>query len=345
MDETPDEAQLVFNLVWTEGAFDYLRLFTSSLLAQTRARFRFVANACAAHEIEAMARWADAHPDRIVEVMVVSEGRTLRHGDALDAVHKSRDDGPWFSLIDPDILARGPFAADFLDVLGTHDVVTSGKELWSSSNVLPDGHLGVNGEYFFRADGYAFGSPHFAIYNAGALRETAERWGVRFGEGGSGLGDEAKARLEAAGLVYWMYDTGKLVNIFMQEDGHSLCHQEHDSLVHIGGLLHFLWAPRVTDDAGTVDVDWASWKDMSARHQVARYSAQVLQALAAGQEAPEFPTGIDDDLAPRLGAAREEITAAVGSYGDEWRLTVGRRDLDQGAASSYLAFKPGSKDR
>ena len=150
--------------------------------------------------------------------------------------------------------------------------MTSGKELWSDSNVLPEGHIGLNGEYFFRADGYVFGSPHFAIYDRQGLDATLERWGIGFASGSADLPPDGQALLEAKGLAYWMFDTAKLVNIMLQEDGHPLVHQEHDALVHVGGLLHYLWAPRVADADGEIDVDWARWANQGPRHQVARYA-------------------------------------------------------------------------
>ncbi len=268
----PGHERFVFNLVWTEGAFEYLGLFTVSLLAHSGARFRFVANGCRPDEVESMERFAARHAGRITDVLVVATGQTLRHGDALDETRDQRDDGTCFCFIDPDILATGAFLDDFEGALDSCAAVTSGRELWSDHNVVPEAHPGLNGEYFFRSDGYVYGSPHFAMYDAAALDETVERWGVGFGNGGQ-INDALRERLRAAGHGYLLYDTAKLVNILLQEDGHRLHHMEHDHLLHIGGLLHYLWAPRVEADGGEIQVDWASWGDMTARHEVARYTA------------------------------------------------------------------------
>ena len=138
-------------------------------------------------------------------------------------MRRLRDDGDHFCLIDPDILATGPFVEDFLALLPAGGAVTSGKELWSDSNVLPEGHIGLNGEYFFRADGYVFGSPHFAIYDRQGLDATLERWGIGFASGSADLPAEGQALLEAKGLAYWMFDTAKLVNIMLQEEGTPSC--------------------------------------------------------------------------------------------------------------------------
>ena len=216
--------------------------------------------------------------------------------------------------------------------------MTSGKELWSDSSVLPEGHIGLNGEYFFRGDGYVFGSPHFAIYDRQGLDATLERWGIGFASGSADLPPDGQALLEEHGLAYWMFDTAKLVNIMLQEDGHPLVHQEHDALVHVGGLLHYLWAPRVTEADGEVDVDWARWANQGPRHQVARYAAQVLHALVDGQPAPPVPATASPELIGRLEQARDALVRTADVHGEGWAGRTPRRDLDQGVASSRFVL-------
>jgi len=332
-----DEKRFVFNLVWTEGAFEYLGLFTMSLLANSGARFRFVSNGCELGEIESMESFATHHAGRITDVIVVATGETLRHGDALDEVRERRDDGSHFCFVDPDILATDPFVGDFARALETHQAVTSGRELWADDNVVPHGHLGLNGEYFFRSDGYIYGSPHFAMYDTAALDAVTTRWDVGFGSGG---GDEVmRRRLRDAGHDYLFFDTGKVVNILLQEQGHRLHHMEHDHLVHVGGLLHYLWAPRVEGDDGELEVDWATWGESTARHAVARYTAHTLRNLLNGLPAPDPP---DDGsaLGMKLSTARDTVTAVVETHGENWLEIIGRRPGPERAArSSYHALK------
>src|SRR5205085_1545998 len=117
--------------------------------------------------------------------------------------------------------------------------------------------------------GFLFGSPHFAIYRRGPLDDTLRRWGLHFGEGGKGLSEQARARLTDAGHDYFIYDTAKLVNIFLQEDGYVLRHTEHANLLHIGGLSHYLAPPRmVTREGREPEPDWARWNGMSQRFEV-----------------------------------------------------------------------------
>lgn len=325
-------ADLVFSVVWTGTVFERLSLFTDSLLDATGARFRFVANQCPAEQIAAMERYAEDHDGRIVEVLDVSSRVMIRHGDALDAVLRTRDDGDHFCFIDPDICARKPFLGPFLHALETAAAVTSGRELWSTHNVRPADHPGVSGEHFFDQDGFVFGSPHLALYRREPLLATMDRWGVGFSSAGNDITEATRARLADAGRDYWIFDTAKIVNVLLQADGHVLEHIEHADLVHIGGLSHFLAPPVHPPDAGPeeprpwgTDVwDWGKWEGQSARYAVAGYTARVLDALQAGDPVPDPPIDVDPGLADRVERVRESMVELFDRYGGLPQPTAGR---------------------
>ncbi len=305
------DADFVFNIVWTGSVFPYLRWFVESQIAHSGARFRFVANACPPDQIALLEDYAAAH-DQVIDVVVVSTDTMITHGAALDLVRAQRDDGDWFCLIDSDIRASGPFVADFAAMLDAGAAgVTSGRGVWSTTDVVPEGHVGVNGEYFWSRDGYLFGSPHFAMYRRSALDEVFDRWEVGFGAGAD-LSEEVRGILAAAGHDYWLYDTGKVVNILLQEAGHELRHQEHPNLLHIGGMSHYL-APPDTASKGVVAnmarVDHSTWNP--ARLEVAAFSAAVLMAACDGGPVPEIPDGLEPDIAGKLTMVRREILALV----------------------------------
>ena len=306
------ENDVVFNVVWAGTVFPYLRFFVESQIAHSDARFRFVANACPPDELARLETYAANEP-QVVEVLEVSSDEMVPHGTALERVRDMRDDGAWFGLIDSDIRAVGPFVADFLGVLEDGATgVTSGRGIWSSSDVVPEGHPGVNGEYFYSRDGYLFGSPHFAIYRRDAIDDVRDRWGVRFDSAGPDLSPAASAALAAAGHEYWLYDTGKLVNVFLQESGYELRHQEHPNLLHIGGMSHYLSPPELAD-AGAVArlgrVDRATWN--ADRLEVAEFSAAVLRGVVDGDPVPVIPEGLAPDTAEKLAMVRGEILALV----------------------------------
>lgn len=317
----PAERSLVFNIVWTGTVFTYLRWFVASQLAESEARFRFVVNGCPPEQVAAMEEFAAAYPDRVVEVLETSP-KMLAHGVALDAVRACRDDGEHFCFIDPDILAQGPFLRPFLEALATTcDGVTSGRGVWRDDDLVPPGHPGVSGEYFYSQDGYLFGSPHFAMYRRAPLDETCARWGVGLGSAGPDCSDETRARLVAAGHEYLIYDTGKIVNILFQEDGNVLDHFEHPELMHIGGLSHYLSPTKMVKGEGSdeLEPDWRRWRGMASRFEVAHFTATVLKDLCAGESPPEVPPGLEPSMSERLGRVREALVTIFERHGPHAR--------------------------
>jgi hypothetical protein len=317
------ESEVVLNLVWTGTTFDHLQVFVLSQLAQCDARFRFVANACPPDQVAKMERFATRFPSRITDVVVASPHQMVRHGDCLELIRTTRDDGPCFALVDVDIIARGPFLAPYLELLdGGAAAATAGKEVWSTTNTRPADHPGVNGEYFFDQDGFVFGSPHFAIYDRAALDAACERWSVGFATAGNDVPDEARAQLAAMGRDYWVYDTAKVVNILLQADGRRLVHVEHPDLLHVGGVSHFLAPPPAVTESGEPTraawwqtAEWGEWDGMADRYAVAQFAAAVITATVDGTAPPVLPPGVDPDVASRLDDLSRAIGEAVERYG------------------------------
>ena len=312
------EESLVFNIVWTGSVFTYLRYFVASQIEQSEARFRFVVNGCPPDQIQLMEAFCCEQPDRVVEVLVVSTEDMIAHGVALDRVRAIRDDGDHFCLIDPDIIARAPWVGAFADRLVDHAVVTSGKEVWSDDNLVPINHPGVAGEHFVDRQGFVFGSPHLALYRRDALDETCARWDVGLGSAGPELRDDTKAAMASLGHEYLVYDTAKIVNALLQHDGHSLIHEDLPQLIHIGGLAHYLAPPAYrTTETGETEPDWTRFDSMTARHEVTRFTARTLRALADHEQPPPVPSGLTPPMQSRLELVRREITALMARYGSE----------------------------
>jgi hypothetical protein len=314
---TTPESAFVFNVVWAGSDFPYLRHFVASQLRHSDARFRFVANGCPPDQVRLMEEFVSTSDGRVVEIFVPS-ATIQRHGVALDAVLRARDDGEYFCFVDPDILAEGPYLRAFADALDAGTAgVTSGKGVWTDDVLVPAGHPGVPGECFYSQDGYLFGSPHFAIYRRAPLDETIARWGVGFASAGGDLNQEAKDALATAGHTYWIYDTGKIVNILLQEDGHRLRHVEHPALLHIGGMSHYLTTPaggaepRSAGEATDLGLPWPT-----ARLEVARHTAALLRTLSHDEPPPAPPAGLDADLAGRLDRVRAAVAGLFATDGD-----------------------------
>lgn len=316
-DLVPREEDLVFNIVWTGKVFPVLRYFVLSQMTHTTARFRFVANWCAADQIALMEDFRRAHPQQVVEVLDVSPDVMESHGEALERTMAIRDDGDWFCFIDPDIKANGPWVGSFLPLLADHDVVTSGTEIWTRDNLVPEGSVGVAGEHFFSRDGFTFGSPHLAIYRKTALDRTRQRWGVRLGSAGPDLSEEATARIHQMGHKFVVWDTAKLVNVLMQADGSRVLHRDIPELIHIGGLSHYISPTHhVTDAEGRQAPEWTRWEGehVWTRHLVTRFTADTLMARIAGVGPPEFPEGLTTEMQQVLLRVRDEATDLIDRF-------------------------------
>lgn len=314
---TPAEDSLVFNIVWTGTVFEHMWLFTESLLAHSTCAYRFIANGCPPPQVAAMRTMAERHRDRVVEVLDVSPDDMIAHGVALERARAIRDDGDHFCLIDPDIKANAPFVPDLAALLDDHDAVTSGTEVWSEDNLVPEGHIGVAGEHFFDREGFVFGSPHLALYRREALDEVAERFDVRLGSAGPELNERARGALADLGHRYVVYDTGKIVNALIQATGGRLAHRDLPQLVHIGGLSHYLSPPGyLVDDDGVTRPDWTVHETMGDRHEVTRFTARMLRALTDGDPPPEPPHGLSASMDRRLRLVRDEVLDLVALYGD-----------------------------
>ena len=104
-----------------------------------------------------------------------------------------------------------------------------------------------------------------------------------------------------AGHRYLVYDTGKIVNILFQLDGHALWHFDHPQLVHIGGLLALhLAAGRRCEERRGRDTVVGGFGGMEARLTVARYSAAVLRGTIERRPVPPLPPDLDPPMQARL---------------------------------------------
>ena len=111
-------------------------------------------------------------------------------------------------------------------------------------------------------------------------------------------------------------DTAKIVNCLLQHDGGRLVHLELPQLVHIGGLAHYLFPPAYrTTPEGIVEPDWTVHEIMAPRHEVTRYTARTLRALADGEAPPPVPEGLDADMAERLAVVHREVVDLIARYG------------------------------
>jgi hypothetical protein len=241
---------------------------------------------------------------RYVVCSLTANSRSVRH------------DLDWICLVAPDIKAVAPLLREFTALLVDNATVTSGKEVWNDDNVVPVRHPGVGGRHFFTAEGFVFDSPYLALYRRDVLDETCARLEVGLGSPGPELDDAATEALWNLDHHYRVYDTAKVVNALLQADGHAVTHVEHDHLVHVEGLSHWISPPETVGRSLDLDRDpeWIRHPKMSSLHGVARFTARVLPALDTGSTASALPDGLDPATLDKLSRVRAEVTDIVESH-------------------------------
>lgn len=311
------DEDLLLNMVWTGDVFGGLRYFTASILHHSGVRLRFVLNGCAPGQREQMEGFVEKWPGRVVEIIEVSPpDEMIAHGVALDRVRGQRDDGDYFAMIDPDILATGPFTPPLKDLLAKHSVVSSGVEVWSTSNLVPAGQPGVAGENFYTADGFVFGGPHFTMYHRDVLDEVCDRWGVGLGSAGPELRDDTLEHLKAAGHEYIVYDTAKIVGALIQADGHSLVHHDVEPISHFGGMSHFLAPPAYVEMDGEIVPDWVPFQNDNVRFEANKIVADVLLAAIAGAPPQPVPRRLGEEIDDKIERFATQVREVVESFRD-----------------------------
>jgi len=286
-----NENSLVWNVIFTPGTFRYLQRLTASLVENTTARFRLVANGCPAAEREAIAAAAAA---RIDAYTLPGDG-VVPHGRALTHLFDTFADGENFCFVDSDVLARGPWIAFLLDALDGHAAVTSCDVAWTDDNVLPEGAEDLVGRHTVGTDGFVYGSSFLALYRRRPVTAVRDRFGVTFAAcAHDHLGADARRGIERTGRAFRLYDTAKALNLLLRSDGDTITHVAHPTLRHLGGISQYLSQVQPVvpiHRAGVRRLEFAGW------------AAALLVALTDGTRPPPVPVAVDSAVATEIADA------------------------------------------
>jgi hypothetical protein len=309
---TPVESSVCWNIVFTPGTFRYFRLFTRSLLANTDARVRLVANGCSRDEIGEMCAFTDGSAGRITLLVLPGEEMTP-HGFALTTVFDATDDGDLFCFVDSDVKARTRFMPVLLEALGDHVAVTSGDVAWSDDTTLPAGARDVVGRHAVGADGFVYGSSYLAMYRRAAVTRVRDDWGVTFAAYGyTALPRHVQAGLDAQGRRFDLYDTAKVLNILLQAGSDTVVHIANPDLFHVGGISQYLSHLRT---AGTDRPPWYARRgSRRVRWDFAGWAAATLAALVDGGEPPD--PSVEGVASSQLATTSDELRDLVARYRD-----------------------------
>lgn len=302
------ESAVVWNVIFVPHTFRFLQVFARSLVVQSDARFRLVANSCASDDVAEMCAFAARFGGR-VDVVSIGDpgGEVVRHGAALTELFDRFDDGELFCFVDSDVEAKAPFVQRLLDALDGQVAVTSGDVAWTDDTTLPAGAPDLAGRHVVDRDGFVYGSSFLGVYRRAAVERTRDEWDITFEPYAyDRLPERARSALSAMNRRFRLYDTAKTLNLLLQHDGPAIRHIEHPALFHLGGISQFL-----AQRAGGLPAFSAGDAAARARWDFARWAAATLAALVDGSEPPAPPDdGVDAQRASLvLGELRALVSA------------------------------------
>jgi hypothetical protein len=232
----PREEDLTFNIIFIPGAFSTLGFLTLGLLNRLNCSFRLVSNGCGPEETRRLESFC--RDNERLDFLALPFTRMVDHGSALNYLQKIETSG-YFCFMDADIVAGGNFLTELLPVLAGRAAVFSGRPVWQAreEDILPAGQNRLMGRYCRTGAGFLLGCSYFAIYRNLELNRFIETFGFCFDRfSWPDLPPRARLLLVKMGLPANYYDTGKVLNILLQERGLKQAYHEAEGLYHIGGL-------------------------------------------------------------------------------------------------------------
>lgn len=228
--------KLTFNIIYTPGVVNYLQLFILSLLKWSNCSFRLISNGCQLEEVQLLRRFCRDNPR--LEFLNLPSKKMMKHGDVLDYL-QSIETSEYFCFMDPDILATGEFLNEFLPYLKNYVGVFSGFPIWckNEEQILQDTFPKMFGRHNLTSSGLCIGGTFFAIYDNTVLRQLIHSTGISFNKyTWQEVPIQYQKCFTQMNLDKETYDTGKVLNLLLIDQGASLIFKEIPSLKHIGGI-------------------------------------------------------------------------------------------------------------
>ena len=332
---------LTFHIIYTPHTVALLSRFLPTLLNASDCLFRLIANGCTDQEITHL-RHLCQNNDRL-EFLALPTARPLWHGPALNYL-QALNNTEYFCFMDSDIFATGPFLPTLTAELARADACFSCAPIGCTDNdvILTDDDPIVQGILNRTNAGLCLGGTYLAIYAQQTLRHFIRTTGI-------GFEPRYWAEIPAAyqevllglGLQRAWYDTGKILNLLLQQQGQRLTWCEIPALCHLGGISLNDWYPQKRPTTiikaslrrairyllGTGDRQqeylqtiWqGTGPDRLAQIrrrelEYARYFHAVLTALDRGHPLPALPLVNDAPVQQRLSLVTQELKT-IGAQG------------------------------
>ena len=325
---------LTFHVIYTPHTVALLSRFLPTLLNASDCLFRLIANGCTTQEITHL-RHLCQNNDRL-EFLVLPTARPLWHGPALNYL-QALNDTEYFCFMDSDIFATGPFLPALKAELAQADACFSCAPIGCTDNdvMLTDDDPIVQGILNRTNTGLCLGGTYLAIYGQQALRHVIRTTGIGFeARYWTEIPAAYQEVLLGLGLQRAWYDTGKILNLLLYQQGQRLAWCEIPTLRHLGGISLSDWYPQkrpmtiikaflqrsIKHLLGTVDrqQDYLQtiWQGTGPsrlaqirRREVeyARYFHTVLTALDTSCPLPSLPLVSDLLVQQRLSLVTQEL--------------------------------------
>ena len=352
-------ATLTFHIIYTPGSVQQLLPLVSTLLRHSKCHYRLVANGCSPDEIAHMERYAE-QSGRLSVVRLPAK-QQVNHGVALTQLF-ARSSEPYFCFMDSDILAAGDFMAELQPLLSAAAGVFSAWPLMvrNQEKVLQAHHKYIGGHHLATPTGVCLGGSYFAMYQRAALTAAMQYAPAGFGVSyRRQLPLATRALLKRVGQERLFYDTGRLLNLILIDQGYTLRTLETDRLCHIGSYSMLTQQVSQSPPASPFSVRMSSRRvakqlvravkevingqsyrrwvnrqlfDVSQKQQkrqlrreVARYFSALLQALAEGTTPPAMVMLNDPEFDPRIQRATDLLLAAWGDINMNGKQGKGTR--------------------
>lgn len=233
------EESLIFNIIYIPGMTKYLKPFVSSLLNSTKCRYRLVSNGCVREEQRLLEAYCSENPR--LEYFLLSSDNIVTHCKAL-TILQEMEDSDYFCFMDADIFSSGPFLEEFLPYLKQYSGVFSAYPIWCDAKyqLIPNDWPDMGGRHIISSDGVCLGGSYFAMYDNRVLKGFIKSTGINFSRySWQEIPAQYQEKLLELGLNKNTYDTAKVLNILLQDQGHSLLFIESESLFHLGAMTEF----------------------------------------------------------------------------------------------------------
>ncbi|MBS1774018.1 MAG: glycosyltransferase family 2 protein [Bacteroidetes bacterium] len=228
---------MLFYITYTPGSVQYLSFFVHSLVSHSTYDYCLVNNGCSAEEAEMLRSLCSAYKSRLTYHEIST--KMIPHSDVLNRLlHLCKDE--YFCFIDSDIFAKSQLP-DFEQIIKDYNgkAVFAALPIWvkAGENIMKPDYYEMVGTLNETHDGICLGNTYLAVYRTWFLKNVIEQYGVDFSEYVWGeIPEKAQNRLIQLNINKRLYDTGKVVNVLLNDNSGYTQNIETAALCHIGGF-------------------------------------------------------------------------------------------------------------